>query len=78
MQSFSSSPFKVSWYKDGELLLPNKIVVERQGNRHSLLIEQVDFTKTPKKADGQFKFWHFYRMLTWTWMENTHAAPKIV
>jgi len=36
----ASPSAEVSWYKNGELLPPNKIVVERQGNRHSLLIEQ--------------------------------------
>ena len=57
---FLSSPIQVSWHKNGELLPPNKIVVERQGNRHSLLIEQVDLPKTPKKADGQLKILAFF------------------
>ena len=56
MQSFSSSPIQVSWYKNGELLPPNKIVVERVGNRHSLLIEQVDLPKHPKKQMASLNF----------------------
>ena len=56
MQSFSSSPIQVSWYKNGELLPPNKIVVERVGNRHSLLIEQVDLPKHSKKQMASSNF----------------------
>ena len=32
---------KVSWYRNGGLLSPEKTVVQTRGNRHSLLLQQV-------------------------------------
>ena len=40
--------YQVSWYRNGGLLPADKTVVQTRGNRHSLLLQQVDITDWPK------------------------------